>query len=150
MMLMELWYEKDSDLLKKEYNEMNKVFPNYRMNKLPDGRICWVGKMNCLQNIYNLVVVYESNYPAWNTTERPLRVFVYCDHLTNTILNYDIITGLAYSYVENRGEIHIPFTIHTTSAIAHAIKWCQAYDLLTSGELTLEEFNNGMNLWKFK
>ena len=44
MMLMELWYEKDSDLLKKEYNEMNKVFPNYRMNKLPDGRICWVGR----------------------------------------------------------------------------------------------------------
>ena len=44
MMLMELWYEKDSDLLKKEYNEMNKVIPNYRMNKLPDGRICWVGR----------------------------------------------------------------------------------------------------------
>ena len=57
---------------------MNKVFPNYQMNKLPDGRICWIGEANCLQNKYTLVVVYETNYPAWNINERPLRVYVYC------------------------------------------------------------------------
>ena len=126
---------------------MNKVFPNYQMNKLPDGRICWIGEANCLQNKYTLVVVYETNYPAWNINERPLRVYVYCEHLIKKIHNYDMIAGLSYNYFENRGEIHIPFTNHAIAAIAYAIKWCQVYDLLTNGEVTLEKFNNGMNHW---
>lgn len=65
---MTQWYEEHPDLLEKEKGFMNKHFLQFELEKLDDGRLCWIGEINSPFNSdvsYILLVLYHSNYPSW-------------------------------------------------------------------------------------
>jgi len=40
------WYERNPQLFNDEKQAMNLYFPNFVLDRLADGRICWVGNLN--------------------------------------------------------------------------------------------------------
>lgn len=65
---MEQWYEKSPMLLEAEKEVMRQNYPDFKLDKLDDGRLFWYGqvKSTMFEDItYTLMVVYNSNHPSW-------------------------------------------------------------------------------------
>jgi len=75
----QFWYERDVALLEAEKEEMAKHFSNFELEKLDDGRLCWVGALPLSDNIaWTVMVVYENDYDgATNKNESDISVKVY-------------------------------------------------------------------------
>ena len=61
------WYEKDPGLLEAEKAAMHHAFPNFVLDKLEDGRLCWIGSLNVGimgNNEWNIMAVYDNNHPV--------------------------------------------------------------------------------------
>ena len=64
------WYERNPQLFNDEKQAMNLYFPNFVLDRLADGRICWVGNLNprgADGGTWTLMVVYDHNHPHNNT-----------------------------------------------------------------------------------
>jgi len=59
------WYSLYPDLLTIEKIAMQKLFPQFTLDKLDDGRMCWLGsiKIDSREIEYQLLVVYAHNHP---------------------------------------------------------------------------------------
>lgn len=60
------WYENDPDLLRAEKLAMAQHFPNFKLQKLSDGRLYWVGEVNPLGaagGTWTLMAIYEHDHP---------------------------------------------------------------------------------------
>lgn len=59
------WYELNPTLFEAEKLAMSKLFPQFTLDKLDDGRLCWIGKISSseLKGEYNTLVVYDNNHP---------------------------------------------------------------------------------------
>jgi len=60
------WYERDPNLLEDERAAMQKFFPNFRLEKLDDGRYCWIGTLNPRGKqggTWTIQAVYDHNHP---------------------------------------------------------------------------------------
>ena len=72
------WYQRNPQLFEAEKLAMRENFPNFTLEKLDDGRICWVGDLNPRGNsggVWTLMVVYDHNHPHNNTYGGSLRVY---------------------------------------------------------------------------
>lgn len=72
------WYERNPQLFNDEKQAMNLYFPNFVLDRLADGRICWVGNLNprgADGGTWTLMVVYDHNHPHNNTYGGSLRVY---------------------------------------------------------------------------
>ncbi|MCL2815921.1 MAG: hypothetical protein FWD23_15100, partial [Oscillospiraceae bacterium] len=61
------WYERDPELFAAEKKAMRDSFPNFQLDKLDDGRICWVGTLKpCGDDdiAWTLMAVYDHNHPS--------------------------------------------------------------------------------------
>ena len=61
------WYERNPDLYQGEKEAMAKFFPNFQLEKLDDGRLCWIGDLApCGEDdiIWTLMAVYDNNHPT--------------------------------------------------------------------------------------
>lgn len=64
---MEQWNEKSPMLLETEKEVMQQNYPDFKLDKLDDGRLCWYGQVKSPmfeEIIYTLVVIYNSNHPS--------------------------------------------------------------------------------------
>jgi hypothetical protein len=60
------WYEKDPDLLEAEKEAMRRLFPEFQLEKLEDGRFCWSGQVNprgADGGVWILQAVYDHDHP---------------------------------------------------------------------------------------
>ncbi|MCM1449486.1 MAG: hypothetical protein NC082_04035 [Clostridiales bacterium] len=59
------WYNRYPSLLTVEKIAMQKFFPQFTLDKLDDGRMCWLGsiKVDGREIDYHLLVVYTPNHP---------------------------------------------------------------------------------------
>lgn len=68
---MSQWYTENPQLLQVEIELMNKFFPNFKLDKLDDGRLCWYGEFQInLPDGKNtrqieLMVIYDNNHPSY-------------------------------------------------------------------------------------
>jgi hypothetical protein len=65
-------------LLDAEKRAMAQYFPQFRLDKLDDDRLCWVGELNPRGGrggVWTLMVVYDNNHPHNNTYGGSLRVY---------------------------------------------------------------------------
>lgn len=71
------WYERDRELFEAEVESM-KVFPNFQLDKLDDGRLCWVGNLNPNGKsgaTWTIMAVYDHNHPHNNTYGGSVKVY---------------------------------------------------------------------------
>jgi integrative and conjugative element protein (TIGR02256 family) len=72
------WYERDLELFELEKQAMANFFPDFKLDKLDDGRMCWIGNIApCGQDdiIWNLMAVYNDDHPD-NSSGDSIKIYV--------------------------------------------------------------------------
>lgn len=147
------WYERDPMLLEAEKAAMARDFPQFSLIKLDDGRLAWVGdvKLNVMgNNSWRLMAVYQSNHPEQRMGSS---VYVYLvepsiealieqlgwrpHHLLRDSENRNYLCTAEAGYVKASKT-------QSTSAntvMRWAIKWLLCFELVLTGDMTMEEFD---------
>lgn len=151
------WYEVNPDLLEAEKMVMRQKFPDFTLEEVGDGRLAWVGKLNLgiyeskthrpLE--YNIMAIYMSNHPhqQMGSSVRVYPLLPDVDELINLcgFRPYHLLTdsdGERY-LCTNAAEDQKVGQVVTTAAsvIAWACKWFMAYELVLTGDLSRDLFN---------
>ncbi len=146
------WYEKDPSLLNAEKAAMQRAFPYFTLDKLDDGRLAWIGELNIgvMGNTsWNIMAVYNNNHPQ-QVMGSSVRVY-----LVEPDIN-ELIEGMGWTpthllrdsnnqvYLCTAEASNIKTGKEVTSAasvIAWAVKWLMAFELVWTGDLEREKFN---------
>ena len=152
------WYESDPMLLEAEKSAMSKYYPNFKLDKLDDGRLYWLGELSPgifkskygIPKKYMVMAVYNNNHPHQQMGSSG-RVY-----LVNPDMN-DIIRERGYTPAHvlhdssnneylctNRADNVRTGEVSTTAAsvLAWAVKWLSCYELTLTGEMSISEFNS--------
>lgn len=71
------WYNLNPVLLTMEKIAMQRIFPQFTLDKLDDGRMCWLGsiKVEGREIDYHLLVVYAPNHPFCYKEYSSIRIY---------------------------------------------------------------------------
>jgi len=151
------WYENDPALLEAEKAAMHKCFPGFTLDMLDDGRLYWMGELSPgiyetkfhKKMTYTVMAVYNNNHPqqVMGSSVRIYPVFPDVDELIDMCgfrpyhLLIDSKDNL-YLCTNEAGNVATGTT--TTSAasvLAWAVKWLMSLELVITGDLSKEMFN---------
>ena len=151
------WYENNPTLLEAEKAAMTKCFPNFKLGKLDDGRLYWEGELAPgvyetkfgRKKSYYVMAVYQNNHPNQQTGSS---VYVYlvnpdvndiereCGFWPSHLLRDSV--DEVYLCTTEAGFVQTGNTVTTAaSVLAWAVKWLLAYELVLTGDLPKEKFN---------
>lgn len=151
------WYESNPTLLEAEKAAMAKCFPNFELGKLDDGRLYWMGELAPgvyetkfgRKKSYYVMAVYQNNHP---NQQMGSSVYVYlvqpdvedivreCGFRPSHLLRDT--AGEVYLCTTEAGFVQTGNTVTTAaSVLAWAVKWLLAYELVLTGDLPKEKFN---------
>lgn len=146
------WYEKDPGLLTAEKAAMAHAFPYFQLDQLDDGRLAWTGDLNIGvmgDTSWNIMAVYNNNHPQ-QVMGSSVRVY-----LVDPDIN-ELIEGLGwqpthllrdsnnhlYLCTAEAGNVKAGKEVTSAaSVIAWAVKWLMAFELVWTGDLSKEKFN---------
>ena len=151
------WYETNPTLLTMEKIAMERNFPQFSLEKLDDGRLCWVGMLEPgiyeskfgEKRQYHIMAVYDNNHPnqKMGSSVKVYPVMPDVDELIEIcgfrplhLLPDDV--GNAY-LCTNEAEYQKVGQTTTTAAsvMGWAIKWFMAFELVLTGDLPAKVFN---------
>lgn len=149
------WYERDPELFQGELEAMNHFFPQFRPDRLPDGRMSWLGSLASglpgSERLWHLQVVYDHDHPHNDSYGGSISVFPIEPDLQELeaelgepiphTLRHEVTGELSICTVEadafrsgrNRSST-------AASSLAWAAKWIAAFELWMLGDLSTEEF----------
>ena len=151
------WYESNPILLEAEKAAMLKCFPNFKLGKLDDGRLYWTGELAPgvyetkfgRKKSYYVMAVYQNNHP---NQQMGSSVYVYlvapdvkdiiqeCGFRPSHLLQDSV--GEVYLCTTEAGFVQTGNTVTTAATVlAWAVKWLLAYELVLTGDLSEEKFN---------
>lgn len=146
------WYEKDPSLFAAEKAAMARAFPYFKLDKLDDGRLAWIGELNIgvMGNTsWNIMAVYNNNHPQ-QVMGSSVRVY-----LVDPDIN-DLIEGIGWTPThllrDSNNQVYLctaeagniktgKEVTSAASVIAWAVKWLMAFELVWTGDLPREKFN---------
>jgi hypothetical protein len=149
------WYERDPELFQAELAAMNHFFPLFRPDRLPDGRMSWLGSMASgvpgSNRIWHLQVVYDHDHPHNNSYGGSISVFPIEPDLRQIErqLGESIPHTLRH---QGSGEVSIctveeqsfkagaDHASTAASSLAWAAKWIAAFELWMLGEISTAQF----------
>jgi len=149
------WYERDPELFQVELEAMNHFFPLFRPDRLPDGRMAWLGSLASgvpgSDRIWHLQVIYDHDHPHNDSWGGSIHVFPVepdlkgleqelGESIPHTIRHegsrdISICTVEADAFL--RGRHH---SSTAASSLAWAAKWIAAFELWMLGELSTSQF----------
>lgn len=143
------WYEKDRDLYNAEVEAM-KVFPNFRLEKLDDDRLCWIGNLNPngkSGGTWTVMAVYEHNHPHNSTYGGSVKVYsvkpdlnelyVAAGKLPNVLQDSN---GLLYMCTRPQDVLVGKVITSAATHIGHAVKWIKLVEDWLEGIIGDEVF----------
>lgn len=151
------WYENNPTLLTMEKIAMGRNFPQFTLDKLDDGRLCWVGMLEPgiyeskfgEKRQYHVMAVYDNNHPhqQMGSSVRVYPLMPDVDELIEMagfrpfhLLQDDV--GNLYLCTNEAGDQKIGQTTTTAaSVLGWASKWLIAFELVLTGDLPLADFN---------
>jgi hypothetical protein len=146
------WYEKDPALLQAEKAAMAHAFPYFTLDRLDDGRLAWIGALNIGvmgDTSWNIMAVYNNNHPQ-QVMGSSVRIYLVDPDIqevvgglgwTPTHLLRDSNNQL-YLCTAEAGNIKTGKEVTSAaSVIAWAVKWLMAFELVWTGDLPKEKFN---------
>ncbi len=151
------WYENDPALLEAEKAAMHKCFPEFTLDKLDDGRLYWMGELAPgiyetkfhKKMTYTVMAVYNNNHPqqVMGSSVRIYPVLPDVDELVAMcgFRPYHLLRDSKdnlYLCTNEAGNVATGTT--TTSAasvLAWAVKWLMSFELVLTGDLSKEKFN---------
>lgn len=151
------WYDANPTLLTMEKIAMERNFPQFTLDKLDDGRLCWVGVLEPgiyeskfgEKRQYHIMAVYDNNHPnqKMGSSVKVYPLMPDVDELIEScgfrpfhLLKDDV--GNLYLCTNEAGDQKIGVTTTTAaSVLGWASKWLIAFELVLTGDLPLAEFN---------
>ncbi len=151
------WYETNPTLFTMEKIAMARNFPQFTLDKLDDGRLCWVGVLEPgiyeskfgEKRQYHVMAVYDNNHPnqQMGSSVRVYPLMPDVDELIEMCgfrpfhLLRDSVGNL-YLCTNEAGDQKVGVTTTTAaSVLGWATKWLIAFELVLTGDLPLAEFN---------
>lgn len=146
------WYEKEPSLLAAEKAAMSHAFPHFELEKLDDGRLAWSGTLNIGilgDNTWYIMAVYNNNHPQ-QVMGSSVRVYLVEPDIQELINDLGwspthlLRDGNNQLYLCTAEAGNIKTGKEVTSAasvIAWAVKWLMAFELVLTGDLPQEKFN---------
>ena len=151
------WYERDPELLEMEKIAMARAFPHFKLDKLDDGRLYWIGELTPgiyetkfnERLTYTVMAVYNNNHPqqVMGSSVRVYPVLPDVDDLINRCgfrpfhLLRDSSENLYLCTNEADNVITGATVTSAASVLAWAVKWLMSYELVLTGDLSKETFN---------
>lgn len=151
------WYDSNPTLLAMEKIAMERNFPQFRLEKLDDGRLCWVGAIEPgiyeskfgVKRQYHLMAVYDNNHPhqQMGSSVRVYPLMPDVDELVEMagFWPYHLLqdaVGNRYLCTNEAGDQKVGTTTTTAaSVLGWATKWLIAFELVLTGDLPREKFN---------
>ena len=151
------WYQTNPTLYEAEKAAMSKCFPNFELGILDDGRMYWFGELSPgiyetkygIKKSYHVMAVYQNNHPC---QQMGSSVYVYlvqpevedivaeCGFCPSHLLRD--ASGEVYLCTTEAGDVKTGSTVTTAaSVLLWASKWLIAYELVLTGDLPKEKFN---------
>lgn len=153
----EQWYEKDPALLEMEKIAMKRAFPNFELEKLDDGRMAWVGKLNIgvyeskfhEPMEYHVMALYQYNHPnqQMGSSVRIYPIFPDVNELIDKcgFRPYHLLrdsNNELYLCTNEARDVKVGQDVTSAaSVLGWACKWFLSYELVLTGDLPKEEFN---------
>lgn len=154
---VEQWYEKDPTLLEMEKIVMKRAFPNFELEKLDDGRLAWVGKLNIgvyeskfhEPMEYHVMALYQYNHPNQQMGSS-VRVYPVFPDVNELIVKcgfrpYHLLrdnNDELYLCTNEAKDVKVGQDVTSAaSVLGWACKWFLSYELVLTGDLDKEEFN---------
>ena len=149
------WYERDAELFAAELEAMNHFFPQFHPDRLPDGRMSWLGSLASgipgSQRIWHLQLVYDHDHPHGDDYGGSISVFpiepdlnALAEQLDEPIphtLRHEASGELSICTVASESFRHGRDHCSTAaSSLAWAAKWIAAFELWMLGELSTTQF----------
>jgi len=149
------WYERDAELFAAELEAMNHFFPQFRPDRLPDGRMSWLGSLASgipgSRRIWHLQLVYDHDHPHGDDYGGSISVFpiepdlnALAAQLAEPIphtLRHEASGELSICTVAGDSFHHDCDHCSTAaSSLAWAAKWIAAFELWMLGELSTTQF----------
>ena len=144
------WYEDNPVLLDAEKEAMKKFFPQFDLEKLPSGKLMWVGTLISNRNNYwVLAAVYQNNHPDNNTYSGSIRVYAINPDLNQL---FEVANGIPHVLEDENGlkylctvdmdNFHALSSSVTSaaSALSWAGKWIYVFESWINGQISLKEF----------
>jgi len=147
------WYERDPKLLQEERDAMREFFPQFRLEKLNDGRYSWVGMLTPKEVRRNarwyLQAIYDHNHPHNNSYGGSVKV--YSIEPTLEELVRQLGSNIPHTLRDASNHLYLctarpedvrvgQISTSAASSIAWAAKWITAFELWLAGEITTAEF----------
>lgn len=151
------WYEKDPSLLEAEKAAMHHAFPNFVLDKLDDGRLCWYGSLNIGlmgDNVWNVMAVYDNDH-GFRSKESmgmggTVKIYLVEPDINELISSLDwrphhllidsnnqlYLCTTEAQYVKTGNEV-----TSAASSLAWAVKWLMCFELVLTGDMTTAEFD---------
>ncbi len=151
------WYDANPTLLTMEKIAMERNFPQFTLDKLDDGRLCWVGILEPgiyeskfgQKRQYHVMAVYDNNHPnqkmGSSVKVYPLmpdvdELIEICGFRPFHLLQDEV--GNLYLCTNEAGDQKVGVTTTTAaSVLGWASKWLIAFELVLTGDLPLADFN---------
>lgn len=151
------WYETNPELLAMERIAMQKAFPNFKLERLEDGCMAWIGKLNVgvyetkfhQPMEYHVMALYMNNHPH-KQMGSSVRVYPVLPDVNELIEK----CGFRPSHllIDSRNDLYLCTNeadnqktgndvTSAASVLAWACKWFLAYELVLTGDLSKEKFN---------
>ena len=149
------WYEKEPDRLDAEKKQMRKIFPQFSLQKLSDGRLAWVGKLRpglMGRNgwDWHLMAVYNNDHPqavmggsvriylVRPSIELLMEQLHWRPHLLiDEKHNLYLCTTRAEDVQAGRGD----YETTAIQALTWANKWLMGMELVLSGKMSKATFD---------
>ncbi len=151
------WYETNPMLLEAEKAAMAKCFPHFTLDKLDDGRLYWMGELTPgiyetkfgQRMTYTVMAVYNNNHPeqVMGSSVRIYPVLPDVDDLIHKagFRPYHLLSDSSnnlYLCTNEADNVETGNTVTTAaSVLAWAVKWLMSYELVLTGDLPKEKFN---------
>lgn len=155
------WYENDPELLEIEKIAMSRAFNDFKLDILDDGRLYWLGSVTPgvyetkfgKPRSYTLMAVYQQNHPHQqmgssvyvypllpDTEELMEELYQRTGQYPSHIL-YDANDN-GYLCTAESSDVKAGNTVTSAaSVIGWAVKWLLAFELVLTGDLPVEKFN---------
>jgi len=147
------WYERDPVLLEAEQAAMKEKQPNFQLEKLDDGRLCWIGNVNPRGNdggVWTLQVIYDHNHPHNDSYGGSIKVYSIKPTLEDLIkelgeLPHILRDSAGYLLIctARKDDVNVG-RIQTSAAtcIGWATKWIWMVEAWMNGEFGKEIFDH--------
>lgn len=147
------WYQRNPQLFEDEKKAMETFFPDFVLDQLDDGRLCWIGDLNPRGEdggVWTVMVVYDHNHPHNNSFGGSLRVYSVKPDLNEL---YSALGTLPHVLKDANGDLYMctarkedvdsgNLTTSAAKALGWASKWIYIVECWMNGEIGDEVFEH--------